>query len=234
MGEGGKCWFAVESKTFEISIEEVQGKKRGTIVERRKGFSSWIRFGAKSLSCLLEGVEAWCRGESNSRGLKVWEEGGRKFRLECRANDAGRFLLCSVRDVEAKQYCLVFPEGRGLVGGWMLLAQKLRAVGVSTPALNKGDMEAPVSDKDGGSIKGNEKGKGSYAEIARVKTGEPRDSLWVHIGDHDLGCREEQLNRCLVGCFGDSVESVPPLFALKVWALERWSLKGGLKISRLG
>ena len=38
----------------------------------------------------------------------------------------------------------------------------------------------------------------------------------------------------MVGCFGGSFESVPPLFSLKEWALERWSLKGGLKISRLG
>ena len=55
---GGKCWFAVESKTFEISIEGVQGRPRGIILERSRGFSSWIRFGKRSLSYLLEGVEA--------------------------------------------------------------------------------------------------------------------------------------------------------------------------------
>ena len=27
--KGGKSWFAVESKTFEISIEEIRGKLRG-------------------------------------------------------------------------------------------------------------------------------------------------------------------------------------------------------------
>ena len=43
VSKGGKCWFAVESKTLEISIEVVQGKLRGTILERSKGFSSWIR-----------------------------------------------------------------------------------------------------------------------------------------------------------------------------------------------
>ena len=124
--KGGKSWFAMESKTFEISIEEVRGKQRGIILEMSKGFSSWIKFGEKSLSYLLEGVEDWCRGESSSRCLKVWEERGRKFRLECHSNEAGRFLLCSMRDLEAKRFCLVFPEGKGLVGGWFLLAQKLR------------------------------------------------------------------------------------------------------------
>ena len=72
-------------------------------MERSKGFSSWIRFGEKSLSYLLEGVEAWCRRESSSWCLKVWEEGGRKFRLKCRSNEASRFLLCLVRDLEAKR-----------------------------------------------------------------------------------------------------------------------------------
>ena len=107
--KGGKSWFAVESKTFEISIEEIGGKLRGVILERSKGFSSWIKFGEKSFSSLLEGVEDWCREESSSRRLRVWEEGGRKYRLECRSNVAGRYLLCSVRDVEAKRFCLVFP-----------------------------------------------------------------------------------------------------------------------------
>ena len=191
VSKGGKCWFAVESKTFKISIEEVQGKQRGIILERSKGFSSWIRFGEKSLCYLLEGVEDWCRGESSSRCLKVWEEGGRKFRLEYRSNEAGRFSLCSVRDLEAKRFCLVFPEGKGLVGGWFLLAQKLRALGFSTSALSKGDLGTSNSENDGYSVKGKEKGKTVYAEVARVKTGELGDSLWVHVGDRDLLSREE-------------------------------------------
>ena len=110
VSKGGKCWFAVESKTFEISIEVVRGKLRGTILERSKGFSSWIRFGEKSLSLLLEGVEAWCRGGSNLRHLKVWEEGGRKFRLDCRSNVAGRFLHCSVKMWKQRNFVLFFQK----------------------------------------------------------------------------------------------------------------------------
>ena len=36
----------------------------------------------------------------------------------------------------------------------------------------------------------------------------------------------------MVGCFGDSFESVPPLSSLKGWALASWILRGGLTISR--
>ena len=153
VSKGGKCWFAVESKTFKISIEVVRGKRRGTILERSKDFSSWIRFGEKSLSLLLEGMEAWYRGESSSRRSKIWEEGGRKFRLECRSNEVGRFLLCSVRDVEAKKFCLVFPEGNGLVGGWFLFAKKLRALGVSTPTVWNSFSVVPTTMKVGSSVR---------------------------------------------------------------------------------
>ena len=99
---------------------------------------------------------------------KSWEEQGRKFRLECHSNEAGWFLLCSVKDLEAKRFCLVFPKGKFLVGGWFLLAQKLRALGVSTPALSKGDLGTSNSEKDGYSVKGKEKRKLVYVEVARV------------------------------------------------------------------
>ena len=59
MNPGGRCWFGVE-KTFEINIEEQEGRVRGKICERGPKSSSWIRFGGKSLSLLLEGVESCC------------------------------------------------------------------------------------------------------------------------------------------------------------------------------
>ncbi|RVW48739.1 hypothetical protein CK203_076057 [Vitis vinifera] len=168
---GGKCWFAVESKTFEISIEV------GKLGVKKK----------LSLRC-----------------LKVWEDGGRKFRLECQLNEASRFLLCSVRDVKAKNE-QSFPG-------------------------------VPIFEKVGCSFK--EKVKRTYADAMRVKTGEPREYLWLHFGDRELLCKEEQLSHCLVGCFGDNSDLVPPPSSLKGWVIARWALRGeegrGLKISKLG
>ncbi|RVW46812.1 hypothetical protein CK203_075677 [Vitis vinifera] len=74
---GGRSWFAVDLKSFEISIK---------------------------------GVEACCREEKFEKVVKSWEEEGRRFRLERHANEAGRFILCSVRDLEAKRV------GLGIVG----------------------------------------------------------------------------------------------------------------------
>ena len=41
--------FSVESKTFEIEVEEKKGKMQATIVERKRGILSWIRMGPESL-----------------------------------------------------------------------------------------------------------------------------------------------------------------------------------------
>ena len=48
--------FSVESKTFEIEVEEKKGKLQTTIVERKRGISSWIRLGPESLGLFLEGL----------------------------------------------------------------------------------------------------------------------------------------------------------------------------------
>ena len=44
----------MESKSFELVVEDVQGKWKGCIWERSGGVSSYIRFGEESLSCLLD------------------------------------------------------------------------------------------------------------------------------------------------------------------------------------
>ncbi|RVW36101.1 hypothetical protein CK203_079675 [Vitis vinifera] len=63
---GGRRWFAVESKSFELLIDDAGGKLRGCIWERC-GITSWIRFGDLSLSSLLAGVEMIEAGPSSGR-----------------------------------------------------------------------------------------------------------------------------------------------------------------------
>ena len=123
--------FGVELKTFEISIEEHKGKVRGKICERGPKFSSWVIFGGKGLSLLLKGVESCCGLKERTPFRKLWSEGDREYSLELQNNRAGRFLFCVVRDAENKRFSLAFLEGRGLVGGWKILARKLRNLGVS-------------------------------------------------------------------------------------------------------
>ena len=65
------------------------------------------------------------------------EEGGRSYRLERRSNKAGNYLYCSVRDAGWKRFGICIPEGRGLVRGWKITAEKLRSLGVGLKRLER-------------------------------------------------------------------------------------------------
>ena len=89
---------------------------------------------------------------------KAWMEGRRRYQLELRSNKASWFLFCTVWDVEGKKFSLAFPEGRGVVGGWQLLAGKLRSLSFSlaqrddeflaTPSGGRSLNETSVGKKD--------------------------------------------------------------------------------------
>ena len=200
---GGRRWFPVESKAFELVIDEVGGKLRGCIWERCQGITSWIRFGDASLSSLLAGVESCCRDRDDRSWSLVWEEEGRKYRIERRSNEAGRFLLCSVRDLEAKRFCLIFPEGKGLSGGWNILAEKLREVGVVPFGGLKDPLSLEVLKKE------NELEPRTFADVAKSKMGRLGDKVWLEVGRRVKPSRLEQLGRCLVGRW-EKVENHPP------------------------
>ena len=209
---GGKRWFAIESKSFEVSVEEVRGKIRGTIVERSRGLSSWIRFGLTSLRNFLEGLEECCREERKGRLAKVWEVEGRKFKVERRENGAGRYILCSVIDVESKRFCLVVPEGKGLPGGWALFAEKLWDLGVvmqeevkveealrgeskSKGVLTENKVESCNEKKEVGEKK-------LFVDVTKKPAGKQGGALWLQVGGRGLRNREKGLGKCLVGSWG--------------------------------
>ena len=108
---GGKSWFAFEAKSFEIELEEVKRGLKGCIWERRKGITSWIRFGGRSLVRLLMGLEDCARATRVSVWKNLWEEDGRRYKMEKGSNQSGVFIRCSVRDYGGKSFNLMFPEG---------------------------------------------------------------------------------------------------------------------------
>ena len=127
---GRKAWFAIEAKSFEITVEEAGKRLKGYIWERSKGFTSWMRFGDLSLRCLLSDLEACEKVHKNGGWSSGWEEEGRKYKMERRSNKAGYFLLCTVRDAGQKSFGITVPEGKGWKGGWRLLSETLRGIGV--------------------------------------------------------------------------------------------------------
>ena len=150
-------------------------------------------WGCKSSSRLLAGIETCCRGRDDRGWSLVWEEEGRKYRLERRSNEEGRFLLYSVRDLEAKRFCLIFLEGKGLSGGWNILADKLREVGVVLIGGLKNPLSIEVLKKE------KEPEPRTYADVAKSKTGRLGDKVWLELGRRVKPERLKQLDRCLVG-----------------------------------
>ena len=205
-------------------------------MERSRGFTSWIKFGESSLGWLLEGVETSCRGEGGQRFVKRWEDGGRKFRLECRTNDVGRFLLCSVVDSEAKRHCLVFPEGKGFLGGWALLAEKLRSIRIlSRDETREADISQKTENKVGASKGKKEK---SYVEVVNTREA-PREkrlgeAVWIQLGEEDVVKGRDFLDRCLVGSWGETGVSDSDLSDMEKWGKHHWKLQGEMKIARMG
>ena len=68
-----ECSFTVESKAFEIVVEDRRGKIQGLIVEKKGGVSSWVRLGSDSLGFFLEGLNLCIKDEKEDR----WEGNGR-------------------------------------------------------------------------------------------------------------------------------------------------------------
>ena len=111
------------------------------ITERRRGRSSWIRFGEEGARILLKGVESFRKDAGKNSGGLEWRENERRYSLELRKNDGGRFILCSVVDFDGKRHRLFFPEGNGLINWWTLLEEALQVMGTKE---NRGEKRKPA------------------------------------------------------------------------------------------
>ncbi|RVW20562.1 putative ribonuclease H protein [Vitis vinifera] len=172
-----------------------------------KGFSSWIRFGEASLRYLLDGVEACCREGINRAWAFGWEEGNRKYRLECRSNEAGSSL-----------------------------AERLRGFGVAPSGglqVPKG-QEVLLREKEGLKVQWREKGGElkSYAEAVKTSPGRVGQAVWLEVGEREVRGRLDQLKKCLVGWWGLNLAPFPELEFVRIWARQHWALMGNLRIDR--
>ena len=93
---------------------EGEGKKTKCFIkELSRGITSWIRFGVEGMNNLLTGVEECRKVFAPTRRPFVWRENGRSFRLECKENNARKFLLCSATNVEGKKHRMFFSGMKG-------------------------------------------------------------------------------------------------------------------------
>ena len=87
-----KGGFGVESKSFEVEVEEKRGRLQATIVERKGGISSWIRLGPASLGVFLECLVLSIEDVRTAKWVRKWQENGRAYSLVCDYNRGGYFL----------------------------------------------------------------------------------------------------------------------------------------------
>ena len=83
--------------------------------------------------------------------------------MERRSNEEGRFLLCVVMTKEVKRFLLIFLERTGHLGGWVVLAKKLRSLGIIPFSEDKelgSSIEVKCTPKEGIVV-------GSFVEVVR-------------------------------------------------------------------
>ena len=182
----------------------------------------------------LEGVESCCGLKERAPFWKFWSEGDRDYSLEIRSNRAGRFLFCVVRDVKNKRFTLAFPEGRGLVGGWKLLASKLRSLGVS-PLQGNGALLENLMPSQASPCRFEEKKCQLDKDMATLRDrSTPYDVVWLEIEKEVLDRNEELLGRCLVGNWEGDTGRLLDLVFFGLWAKNSWLLEGNLWLSNMG
>ncbi|RVW83895.1 hypothetical protein CK203_042030 [Vitis vinifera] len=186
----GRSWFVVESKSFDILVEDVGGKLKGCIWERSKGISSWIQLGEVSLRCLLDGVEAYCREIDNRSWVLGWEEGGRKYSVERHSNEAGRFILCFVRDLKTKKNQHYLSRREGAFWWMEYSGREVERPWCSPFWRLKGNQSSRASIKGEGEFEGSLEGEGGgdkvYADAVKLKPGRIGDSVWLELGKREV------------------------------------------------
>ena len=64
----------VESKVFEVGVDERKGKIQVIIVESKGGVSSWVRLGPASIRPFTEGLIQCIRDGKEGRWERGWKE----------------------------------------------------------------------------------------------------------------------------------------------------------------
>ena len=157
--------------------------------------------------------------------------------MECKENDARRFLLCSTTDVEGKKHRVLFLEGRGLLQRWSLLAQKIKGLGLKSSeeikpvkrlAANTKKEEAKEKAKEGKNLSHKKVMSWGYrgAEVTEKDSSSVDDVVYVDAGDCVPREAVGILQYSLIGKWKTKPVSRPLTKELEAWARTTWRLKG--------
>ena len=119
---------------------------------------------------------------------------------------------------------------------WVLLADKLRSLGVALHSEDKVGLDivgAKERKRSEAQAEEEEKNR-SFVEVAKAKAGRIEDAVWLQLGGRALRSREEQLGHCLVEKWEAETGRRLDLDCLRTWGRRLWNLKWGVCFSFLG
>ena len=97
-------------------------------------------------------------------------------------NGHGRFILCTVTDLDGKFHRLFFLEGNGLINGWTLIEEAVKATGYEKDKTDEGKPVQSFSLGKGEKHKGGLSSDKPPAEImfdGRLE----QDTIWLDISE---------------------------------------------------
>ena len=225
-------WFSVDYKSFELK-EVGEGRKAQLfITERRRGRSSWICFGKEGVKILTKGVESLIRGAGRSSEGLEWRENDRRYCLKLRKNVGGRFILCSVADLDGKWHGLSFPEGKGLINGWSMLVEALQAMG---PMEDKGENSKPAKSTFPSKTEKDKEGlyHNLTSEERTIQGKEKQETIWLDISESISKGNLGVLKNGMLGGWKSQQKVEMSLRDLEAWAKSAWRLKGRVLFQQL-
>ena len=216
--------FAVESKAFEIVVDDRKGKPQVLIAEKKGGVSSWVQLGPESLGFFLEGLNHCIKDEKEARWGREWKEKGRLYSMTQGINRTGGFIRLGVSDLERKRFYIFIPRGRGDKRGWMIMAEKLHPlVGAFGRKSNNQEVRAV----------GKAVVESSYATVAKRPTWGNTNSITVKVKREETLGNLQKLEHCVVASWKASTRGEEDLESLgKLWA-KSWGLRGNLGLAKL-
>ena len=120
-------------------------------------------------------------GGGGGGGRVEWRENDRRYSLESKKNDAGRFILCSVADEDGKRHRLFFSEGNGLVNGWTLLEEALQDMGTKESRGEKRKSTNTNFHKKAEILKEDQIKNQPCPDT--MSSGKNQDTIWLDISD---------------------------------------------------
>ena len=103
----------MESKSFEVEVEEKKGKLQAIIVERKIGISSWVKLGPESLGFFLDCLRFCIEDTSAGQWERSWKENRRSYSVVHDENKGGCFLWLGVVDLKKKALASLSPKVEG-------------------------------------------------------------------------------------------------------------------------